>query len=289
MRLCRFVRAGQAGVGLLEGDTIRDLGAWQGGALGSIAGLLALPREELRARLTAAAVADLPAVRLGPTVTLAAPVDRQEVWACGVTYERSLHARMEEAIEKSIYDRVYEADRPEIFFKATGERAVGPGQAVRIRQDSTWDVPEPELALVVNRHLELVGLTIGNDMSSRGIEGENPLYLAQAKVYDASCALGPVIVPIWEVAEPKGLSVALTIERGGAVVFQGESSTGLIRRPLEYLIGYLGRDQTFPHGVVLLTGTGIVPGNDFTLQPGDVVTITIDPIGTLTNPVARGA
>jgi 2-dehydro-3-deoxy-D-arabinonate dehydratase len=288
MQLCRFTVGDDPTprVGLMDASAICELGA--DGSVLSIDQLLTLSAAQLRAALTTTDLKNQP-VHLRGDCTLLKPIESQEVWACGVTYERSLHARMEEAIEKSIYDRVYEADRPLAGRLEEDLRAVGPGQAVRIRQDSTWDVPEPELALVVNRHLELVGLTIGNDMSSRGIEGENPLYLAQAKVYDASCALGPVIVPIWEVAEPKGLSVALTIERGGAVVFQGESSTGLIRRPLEYLIGYLGRDQTFPHGVVLLTGTGIVPGNDFTLQPGDVVTITIDPIGTLTNPVARGA
>ncbi|MCC6627881.1 MAG: fumarylacetoacetate hydrolase family protein [Chloroflexi bacterium] len=287
MQICRFVADGQVGLGLLEGETVRDLRGWHDGALASMAALLALPLAELRPRLVAAAAADLPALRLGVSVTLLAPVDQQEVWACGVTYERSRDARMEEAREKSIYDRVYEAERPEIFFKATGPKVVAPNAPVRIRRDSTWDVPEPEAALVINRHLELIGLTVGNDMSSRSIEGENPLYLAQAKVYDASCALGPAIRPIWELPTANRLAIGLRIDRAGAPVFQGDASTAQIRRPFEYLISYLGRDQSFPHGAVLLTGTGIVPPNDFTLQPGDVVHITIEEVGTLVNPVTR--
>jgi 2-dehydro-3-deoxy-D-arabinonate dehydratase len=288
MQICRFIQGGQAGLGLLEGETARDLRAWRGGALATVTAALTRPRDELRALLAEAAAADLPTLRLGAEATLAAPVDQQEVWACGVTYERSRDARMEEAREKSIYDRVYDADRPEIFFKATAPRVVGPGAPVRIRQDSTWDVPEPEAALVVNSRLELVGLTVGNDMSSRSIEGENPLYLAQAKIYDASCALGPAITPIWEIEAPDRLGIALEIERDGAVAFSGRASTAQIRRPFEYLIDYLGRDQSFSGGAILLTGTGIVPPNEFTLQPGDLVRIAIDGLGELVNPVVRG-
>jgi 2-dehydro-3-deoxy-D-arabinonate dehydratase len=288
MQICRFTQGGQAGLGLLDGERVRDLRGWRGGALATLTAALTRPRDELRALLAEAAAADLPALRLGEAAALAAPVDTQEVWACGVTYERSRDARMEEAREKSIYDRVYDAERPEIFFKATAPRVVGPGGAVRIRQDSSWDVPEPEAALVINSRLELVGLTVGNDMSSRSIEGENPLYLAQAKIYDASCALGPAITPVWELADPRRLTITLEIERGGAVAFRGQASTAQIRRPFEDLIDYLGRDQTFASGVILLTGTGIVPPNDFTLQPGDLVRITIEGVGALTNPVVRG-
>jgi 2-dehydro-3-deoxy-D-arabinonate dehydratase len=287
MQICRYLRHGQARLGLLDGETVRDLGGWRGGVLASLEAALTMSAAQLRDLLAEAAAADLPGLQLGGEVSLAAPVDQQEVWACGVTYERSRVARMEEAREKDIYDRVYDAERPEIFFKATGRRVVGPGQPVRIRRDSTWDVPEPEAALVVNSRLELVGLTVGNDMSSRSIEGENPLYLAQAKVYDGSCALGPAITPIWDLPEPRQLAIRLDIERDGAVVFSGQTSTAQIRRPFEDLIDYLGRDQTFPQGAILLTGTGIVPPNEFTLQPGDVVNITIDGIGTLSNPVVR--
>jgi 2-dehydro-3-deoxy-D-arabinonate dehydratase len=287
MLICRFASDGQTGLGLLDGDRVRDLRGWRDGALASLTALLDLPLAEARAQLEDAAQADLPILRLGAAATLLAPVDHQEVWACGVTYERSRDARMEEAREKSIYDRVYEAERPEIFFKAHGAKVVAPGGQVRIRRDSTWDVPEPEAALVVNRRLELIGITVGNDMSSRSIEGDNPLYLAQAKVYDASCALGPAIRPIWEINAPSDLAIGLRIERGGVEVFHGEASTAQIRRPFEYLISYLGRDQSFPHGAVLLTGTGIVPPNEFTLQPADMVSITIQDIGTLTNTVTR--
>lgn len=288
MQICRFVHDEQSGLGLLDGEAVRDLRQWRGGVLASLAAALTLSAAQLRDLLAEAATVDLPSLALGREARLAAPVDAQEVWACGVTYERSRVARMEEAREKDIYDRVYDAERPEIFFKATGQRVVGPGEPVRIRRDSTWDVPEPEAALVINSRLELIGLTVGNDMSSRSIEGENPLYLAQAKVYDASCALGPAITPIWEVSDAKQLPIQLEIERGGTNVFSGQASTSQIRRPFEYLIGYLGREQSFPQGAILLTGTGIVPPNEFTLRPGDVVHITIEGIGTLSNPVAQG-
>lgn len=212
------------------------------------------------------------------------PTDAQEVWAAGVTYERSRVAREEESAGSGIYDRVYTAPRPEIFFKATPSRTVGPGEAVAVRQDSRWNVPEPELGLVVNPALELVGFTIGNDMSSRDIEGENPLYLPQAKVYRRACALGPGIVLAGEL-DPRALGIRLTIQRDGKTVFQGETSTRMMNRTLEELVAYLGRANEFPHGVVLLTGTGIVPGDDFTLQEGDVISVAIDGLGELVNPV----
>ena len=216
------------------------------------------------------------------------PIDRQEVWAAGVTYKRSRTARMEESQGAArFYDLVYDAPRPELFFKATPHRVAGPGGQVRIRQDSAWNVPEPELALVLNSRLELVGFTIGNDMSSRDIEGENPLYLPQAKVYDGSCALGPcVTLPLGMPVGAK-IGIGMTVRRGGQPAFQGTTSIGQMARTFDDLIGYLGRDSSFPDGAILLTGTGIVPGDDFTLQPGDVVEITIDGIGTLVNTVAR--
>ncbi|MCU0448340.1 MAG: fumarylacetoacetate hydrolase family protein [Bernardetiaceae bacterium] len=221
--------------------------------------------------------------------TLLAPIaTRQELWAAGVTYLRSRDARMEEAEQAgggSFYDRVYEAPRPELFFKATPPRIVAPGAPVRIRRDSTWNVPEPELVLVLNAKAELVGYTVGNDMSSRSIEGENPLYLPQAKTYDGCASLGPGILVAEEPLPPTTL-ITLTISRQGQVAFKGEVEVGRLKRSFAELAGYLFRECSFPHGVLLMTGTGIVPSTEFTLHPGDVVSIHIAGIGTLTNPVA---
>lgn len=221
-------------------------------------------------------------------VTLLPPVDRQEVWAAGVTYTRSKSARMEESeAAASCYDRVYVSPRPELFMKATPHRVVGSGQGIRIREDATWNVPEPELTLVMNSRLELVGFTIGNDMSSRDIEGENPLYLPQAKVYDECCGLGPGIVLAESVTGSESWPIDLQISRSGDVVFQGSTNVDQMARTFDELIGWLGRDQSFPDGVLLMTGTGIVPDSDFTLLPGDDVQITIGPLGTLTNCVVQ--
>ena len=181
---------------------------------------------------------------------------------------------------------MYGAERPELFFKATANRVRGPGEAVFIRSDSTWDVPEPELAVVCNSRLEVVGYTIGNDLSSRSIEGENPLYLPQAKVFDGCCALGPTIVLAWDFS-PADRAIELQISRGGSVVFDAATSTSAMQRPISQLLDYLGRDQRFEAGCILLTGTGIVPPPEFTLQDGDVVSIRIDGIGELVNPVRR--
>ena len=217
--------------------------------------------------------------------TLLAPLDVQEVWASGVTYLRSKVARIEESIGGGdFYDQVYEADRPELFFKATALRVVGPGKAIRIRGDSAWNVPEPELVLVLSSAGAIVGYTIGNDVSSRSIEGENPLYLPQAKVYDGSCALGPVIAVSEN--QQRARAIQMTIVRNGAPIFSGETSTAQMRRTTEELANYLFRELTFSAGVFLLTGTGLVPPDDFTLHPGDVVRITIEGIGTLENFVA---
>ena len=223
------------------------------------------------------------------SVTLLAPIDRQEVWAAGVTYKRSKVARMEESQGAArFYDLVYEAARPELFFKANPHRVAGPGQPVRIRADATWNVPEPELTLVLNTRMRLVGFTIGNDMSSRDIEGENPLYLPQAKVYNACCGLGPWITLADSMPPRDEIGIQLAVKRGGKVAFHGETSIEQMARTFEDLIGWLGRDNSFPGGVLLLTGTGIVPKDEFTLQPGDLVEITIDGIGTLANPVVQG-
>ncbi|MCY4061517.1 MAG: fumarylacetoacetate hydrolase family protein [Chloroflexi bacterium] len=213
------------------------------------------------------------------------PLDEQEVWAAGVTYLDSRRARQEESADGGdVYARVYTAERPEIFFKASSKNTVGHLDAAGFRADSSWNVPEPELALVVNPALEMLGFTIGNDMSSRDIEGENPLYLPQAKVYTASCAIGPgiLLAPSDEWLET---TIRLVIRRAGADVFSGEVSTDQIKRGIPELIDYLGRSNTYPAGVMLLTGAGIVPPSEFTLGVDDVVVITIDGIGTLRNRV----
>jgi 2-dehydro-3-deoxy-D-arabinonate dehydratase len=254
------------------------------GGPASLADALRVPAAELRDRLAAARAGS---ARPLASVTIVAPVDRQEVWAAGVTYLRSRDARMEESTQQDVYDLVYEAERPELFLKATSGRVRGPGEPVAIRGDSTWDVPEPELALVINRGGEIVGYTIGNDVSSRSIEGENPLYLPQAKVYTASAAVGPAIVPTWELGELGDRAIRLTIRRAGEVHFEGSTSTAQIHRPLKELVAYMFRCNEFPDGAILMTGTGIIPPTEFTLEDGDDVEIAIDGIGTLRNPVTR--
>jgi 2-dehydro-3-deoxy-D-arabinonate dehydratase len=220
---------------------------------------------------------------------LLAPLDRQEVWAAGVTYKRSQEARERESAGAArFYDLVYTAPRPELFFKATPHRVVGPGEAVRVRRDSRWSVPEPELALVLSPRLQLVGYTIGNDMSARDIEGENPLYLPQAKVYDRCCALGPAITLAEAMPPLEQVTIRLTIERGGRPAFEGSTSLGAMKRSFDDLVQWLGRENSFPDGVILLTGTGVVPPDDFALAAGDVVHIDVTGIGRLTNPVEGG-
>jgi 2-dehydro-3-deoxy-D-arabinonate dehydratase len=245
--------------------------------------------DDLEARLTAITARSADAGAPDPS-TILAPLGTQEVWAAGVTYLRSRTARMDEsrvAGGGSFYDRVYDAPRPELFFKATPHRVVGPGGTVRIRRDARWSVPEPELALVVNARARIVGCTVGNDMSARDIEGENPLYLPQAKVYAESCALGPVMrVGREPLAAATGIHLA--IRRGGRMVFEGQTTVGTMKRTADELVEYLFRDNAFPLGCVLLTGTGIVPPDDFTLAAADVVSISIDGIGTLENLVRVG-
>jgi 2-dehydro-3-deoxy-D-arabinonate dehydratase len=222
-------------------------------------------------------------------VAFLAPIDQQEVWAAGVTYQRSQAARMEESeAAASCYDRVYSSPRPELFFKATPHRVAGPGQPLRIRADSMWNVPEPEITLALNSRLQLVGFTVGNDMSSRDIEGENPLYLPQAKVYNGCCGLGPCISLAGAMPALETTHIRLVIRRAGEVVFAGTTSVAKMARSFADLIQWLGRDNSFPHGAFLLTGTGIVPERDFTLQPGDLVAVSIDGIGTLSNPIVQG-
>jgi 2-dehydro-3-deoxy-D-arabinonate dehydratase len=220
--------------------------------------------------------------------SMLAPIGSQEVWAAGVTYLRSRVARMEESKSAGggdFYDRVYAADRPELFFKSTPQRVLGPAGQVRIRRDSKWNVPEPELTLVINPRGKIVGYTIGNDMSSRDIEGENPLYLPQAKMYDGSCAIGPAVL-VSSDPLPKSTKIELEIRRGGAVAFRGETSLTQMKRDPRELVEYLYRETSFPTGCYLLTGTGIVPPDSFTLAHGDEVRISIEGIGSLVNGVA---
>lgn len=214
-----------------------------------------------------------------------APVESQEVWGAGVTYVRSRDARREEAADPTPYDHVYEAERPEIFFKAPGWRCVGPGEPIAIRRDSMWNVPEPELTLVLDAGIRIAGYTIGNDISSRSIEGESALYLPQAKTYERSCSLGPCIVPVEDVTAP--FTIRMEIVRGDRVVFAEETSTESMKREFEELAQWLASALTFPAGALLLTGTGIVPAPAFTLMAGDVVVIDVEGIGTLANPVVE--
>ena len=223
-------------------------------------------------------------------ITVLAPVDGEtEVWAAGVTYERSMHARVQESLDSAdIYDRVYTAPRPELFFKSAAWRVAGPGDRVSARADSQVNVPEPELAAVLNAGGEVVGYTICNDMSSRSIEGENPLYLPQAKIYLGGCAAGPGIRPAWEVADPYGLTIEMTISRDGGTAWAGRASTAGLRRTVAELAAFLFREDEFPAGVLLSTGTSLVPDLPFTLRAGDEIRISISEIGELVNHVVRG-
>jgi 2-dehydro-3-deoxy-D-arabinonate dehydratase len=217
------------------------------------------------------------------------PIDAQEVWAAGVTYKRSQTARMEESeAAASCYDRVYNADRPELFLKATAHRVRGHHQPLRIRSDATWNVPEPEVTLVLSPKLKIVGLTVGNDMSSRDIEGDNPLYLPQAKCYDQCAGLGPWITLFDALPAVADIDIDLKIIRGGEVVFDQQTGADQMARKFDDLVSWLGRDSSFPDGAFLMTGTGIVPNSDFTLAAGDTVNITIGPIGTLSNTIVQG-
>ncbi len=281
MNLCRFRNSDEVRIGLLIDD--HELADLTAAGITCLADILESP--DPCADLTKLTGKNLPRFDLA-AVTLLAPVDRQEVWAAGVTYLRSKTARMEESdFSASAYDRVYDAVRPEIFFKSLAEKVVAPGEAVGIRSDATWSVPEPELALVINSRGEIVGHTIGNDMSSRDIEGENLLYLPQAKTYRRSCALGPWITLGTSEAAAREWDISLEILRNGESAFSGETSVSQIKRGFGELAEFLFRCQDFPHGAVLLTGTGVVPPETFTLRKADEVVIRITGIGTLRNPV----
>jgi 2-dehydro-3-deoxy-D-arabinonate dehydratase len=285
MKLARYrLPSGQASVGRVEGDQLwpLDLSSGQYRTLFEI-----LESEDPRQTADFLSRPDeaMPLLQ----VPLLPPIDQQEVWAAGVTYTRSKVARMEESeAAASCYDRVYASPRPELFFKATPHRVSGHGQPLRIRVDSKWNVPEPEMTLVLNSRMQLVGFTIGNDMSSRDIEGDNPLYLPQAKCYNQCCGLGPWIALSAGMTAPEEAAIKIAIGRQGQVVFQGATSVSQMARTFDNLIGWLARDNSFPNGAFLLTGTGIVPESDFTLQPGDNVAISIDGVGTLVNPIVQG-
>lgn len=222
----------------------------------------------------------------GTGSSLLCPIDHQEVWGAGVTYRRSEEARIDDSkLAPDIYAHVYTATRPEVFFKATARRCVGPGESIRIRSDTASCVPEPELGIVLDSGLQVVGYTIGNDVTARDMEGENPLYLPQAKIWDGSCAIGPAVVLEEAVGEVAQLSISLTVVRDGEVAFEGRVSAAEMVRPIQELIMYLGRANSFPDGVVLLTGTGIVPHETFALNEGDVVEVSIDRLGKLANTV----
>lgn len=302
MQICRFF-APQSGVrlGSVSEGQVYDLSASGEPVFQSIAAFLArtrsvtperrvaMVREEVdKGRLPAYSLSDLDQAPTPDAPYLMAPIDLQEVWAAGVTYLISRDAREEESNRSNVYNRVYDAERPELFFKATPNRVVGPNDYICVRSDSSWSVPEPELTLCLNADLDIVGYTIGNDVSSRSIEGENPLYLPQAKVHKRCCALGPFITlrETDAIPDARNLDVRAVIYRGSQPVFDGRINTSRIKRTFAELLRFLGRDQEFPHGVFLMTGTGIVP-QDFDLVEGDVVEITIEGLGTLRNPVQR--
>jgi 2-dehydro-3-deoxy-D-arabinonate dehydratase len=282
MKLCRFqIGLSQPRAGVLTDDqTVLDL---EPAGITRLTPLL--ESDDPLSVLARVKLEDLPRHQLSEAQLLA-PIEQQEVWAAGVTYLRSKKARMDESeFSANAYDRVYEAERPELFFKSLAEKAVGPLEPVGIREDARWSVPEPELALVINSRGQVAGYTIGNDMSSRDIEGENLLYLPQAKVYHRSCAIGPCIVVGETETEVRTWTISLEIRRKGDLCYRGETAVSQIKRSFEELAGFLFRSQCFPHGAILLTGTGIVPPDTFTLAAGDVVSMTLSGIGALTNPV----
>ncbi|SDU23551.1 fumarylacetoacetate hydrolase family protein [Jiangella alkaliphila] len=283
MLLVRFATPSSpvASVGVLDGDTVTTLDGVE-----SLGSLWRLPVASLRPVVEGAGGPAFPAA----DVTMLPPVDAgTEVWACGVTYKVSEEARVEESERAaSVYEQVYDAERPELFFKSVAWRVVGHGEPVAVRADSRIDVPEPEVAVVVTAQGEIAGFTVCNDVSSRTIEGENPLYLPQAKAYLGACAVGPGIRPVWEVGDPYALPVSMSIVRDGAEDWSGSASTGQLRRRFDELVSFLVRADVFPDGAVLSTGTCLVPAAPWTLRAGDFVRIEVGGVGVLANPVVEG-
>jgi 2-dehydro-3-deoxy-D-arabinonate dehydratase len=276
MQISRYAQDGGAHIGVINDDGRQ----WRL-PVRSLADLLRLSLEDIRVLVEAGSRWEsVGEHRLLP------PVDRRtEVWASGVTYQRSNDARQEESVVADVYARVYDAVRPELFFKSAAWRVVGTAEPIGIRTDSEINVPEPELALVINAAGETIGYTVCNDVSSRSIEGENPLYVPQAKIYTGSCALGPTIRPSWEIPDPYALAISVRVKRDGTAAWEAQTNTSLLHRRFDDVVEHLYRNYTFPDGAVLSTGTGLVPDMTFSLQPGDVVDVTIDGIGTLTNEV----
>lgn len=280
MHIVRFATADspEARVGVLDRGAVTELPGTD-----TLAQLWQLPTAELQERVSGPIGRDWARAE----VTLLPPVDGDtEVWACGVTYQISQDARMEESERAaSVYEQVYDADRPELFFKSAAWRVVGDREPIAVRSDSGIDVPEPEVAVVVNASGDIVGFTVCNDVSSRTIEGENPLYLPQAKIYLGACAVGPAIRPAWEIPDPYSLPVAMVIHRDGQPAWEGAASTAQLHRRIDELVGFLLRADRFPDGAILSTGTCLVPSAPFSLTPGDVVHVEVGEVGTLTNPV----
>jgi 2-dehydro-3-deoxy-D-arabinonate dehydratase len=291
--LCRFYVPGAgARLGGVYAGRVVDLTAREPALCASLAALLSAPPgtlDDVLERYAGAApdfdYAALDRAPVPDAAHLLAPIDAQEVWAAGVTYTRSREARMEESqASADVYARVYDAARPELFFKATAARVAGPNAAVVARADAAWTVPEPELTLLLDERLAIVGYTIGDDLTARDIEGQNPLYQPQAKVYDRGCALGPFVVPAGAL-DPYALAIRCEIWRQGRALFEGTTSTAMLHRRLDDLVAYLGRHNQFPAGAYLMTGTGIVPPDDVALRSGDEIVITIQGLGTLRNVV----
>ena len=282
MKIVKFVDANeQTQIGSVEGDSIVPIESQSTECpLFELFESGNLP-ELIQSTLDFSRRVGMEAIRILP------PLDRQEVWAAGVTYLRSQSARMEESeAAADCYERVYRSERPELFPKALPHRVIGPWQPMRLRADSKWMVPEPEVALVLNSRLDIVGYTIGNDLSCRDIEGDNPLYLPQAKVFDGSCSLGPWITLTSDIPEPGQLAIEMSILRNGEKIFTGDTSTSRMARDFPDLVSWLGRELTFSDGAILLTGTGIVPDSNFTLQSDDIMDISVEKIGTLSNTIA---
>ena len=280
MQIFRYAHGGEARLGVHSDDGRR----WRL-PVQSLAELLQLSVADIRSVVEAVGEPPSEPITDEP-IRLLPPIDgHTEVWASGVTYKRSSDARQEESVVADVYARVYDAIRPELFFKAAAWRVVATAEPIGVRPDSPINVPEPELALIINSVGETLGYTICNDVSSRSIEGENPLYLPQAKVYTGSCALGPMIRPSWEIPDPYALAITVRVNREGVAAWEGETATSLLHRRFDDIVEHLYRNYTFPHGAVLSTGTGLVPDMTFNLEPGDVVDVIIDGIGTLTNVV----